>query len=152
MADAEDRRTEEDAEATTGERVGLTYAPPYDPSQEIDPRAAPVVESKDVLSKGDFEYFRQQMERTSMYGRIGVVLVVFVLLLANIWLTRQSTTDIVWNIDQARLHQSEFEDGVQRQLIAMERKLGEIEEQNEALVRRLEGRGESLDPVAKAPR
>ena len=105
----------------------MSFAPPYDPSQELDPSKAPVVNTPEPLRREDFEYFRQQIERNARYARLALMVAVVALLLGNIWLTRQSTADIIQNIDLDRGHQSNFEDGVDSRLAKIEQRLAAME-------------------------
>ncbi len=108
-------------------QAGMSFAPPYDPSQELDPSKAPVVSTPEPLRREDFVYFRQQIERNARYARLALMVAVVALLLANIWLTRQSTSNIIQNIDLDRDHQSSFEDGVDSRLNKIEQRLTAID-------------------------
>ena len=114
--------------------AGLSFAPPYDASQEIDPAKAPVVETAAPMRREDFEYFRQRMEKKAMLGRVVLFASVLLLLLFNLWLTQRGTEDVVHNVDESRLHQSEFEDSVNAQLNQIESALSTIQLQQRVLM------------------
>ena len=136
----------------TGSSAGLTYAPPYDPSQEMDPNDAPVLKTKTPMRREDFEYFRRQMERKAMFGRAALLLVVFTLLLANIWLTRRSTSDIIMNINEDRLHQSDIDDQLQQHLTLIKQRLDVLEAQSQRLLLATGAEEPApVEPAAPAP-
>jgi len=108
-------------------RAGLSYAPPYDPSKEMDPTSAPVIETPKQVRREDFDFFRKRIALQAFYGRLLIFTLLFVAMLVNIVLTLQSKDDIILNINETRAHASTFEDGVQRELLHLHKKVDELE-------------------------
>lgn len=82
-------------------RAGLTYAPAYDPSTELDPSKVEPVKPQEDLEQ--LQYFRQQEAKRTMVARAILLSVIFLMLGANLLQSRQMHDDVLTNLDQTRL-------------------------------------------------
>ena len=95
--------------------AGLSYAPPYDKTSELDPKSVhPVLISSGDLSK--LEYFQQLHARHTLWARAVLLVVIFGMLAVNMWLTQRNYTAVVVNMDQARMAQSDIDEANARRL------------------------------------
>ena len=104
--------------------AGLTFAPPYDPTQELDPDTAEVVRQEPDLS--ELRYFKEAEQKRTLRARVGLLALIFTMLAGNMWLTWASQSAIQANVDQTRLDQVALTESVESQV-------GALRAQNEAL-------------------
>ena len=127
--------------------AGLSYAPPYDPSQELDPSSVkPVVVPAADLSK--LEFFQEQAARRTLVARVLLLGVIFGMLALNVWATWRNHETLLINIDQARLEQAQVLETTQADLARVEAQLERLTAQVDAL--RASAAGETPPPVAVA--
>ncbi len=112
--------------------AGLSYAPPYDPSQELDPSKVKAVNPSgfDVQT---LEYFRDLQEKRVGARRGMLVILGFMLLGINIWLTQRNYEAVVINVDQARLAQAEMDERSGVRFSVLNARIDELEKEVVAL-------------------
>ena len=106
--------------------AGMTFAPEYDKSSEIDPSA---VEAVNVVSANleKLEYFQAQQARKTLVARTVLVVLIFGMLSANMWLTSRNYDHMLINLDQARSAQAKLEETTWRHLKGLDDRLAVIE-------------------------
>ena len=82
-------------------RAGLTYAPEYDASTELDPSKVQPVKPQEDLEQ--LQYFQQQEARRTMVARAVLLSVIFLMLGANLLQSKQMHDDVLTNLNQTRL-------------------------------------------------
>lgn len=107
--------------------AGMSYAPAYDPSQEFDPQAAPVVVPGPEIAR--MEYFQQQEVRRTTMARVALLVVIFGMLAANMWQTQRLHDNLVFNIDQTRLAQAQLDDDAAVRIAELEAQITELDRQ-----------------------
>ncbi len=81
--------------------AGLTYAPEYDKSSELDPSKVKPVEAPQELEQ--LQYFRQADAKRTMVARAVLLSIIFVMLGANLWQSKRMHDDVLTNLNQTRL-------------------------------------------------
>ncbi len=102
------------------------------PSPHIEDQAANTgVAAEDTATVGieALEYYRRLHGRHTLYARVALLTVIFVMLGANMFLTQRNYHALLINMDQSRLAQADL---IDRQL--------EMVEQHERTIARLEAR------------
>jgi len=108
------------------QQAGMTFAPAYDKSTELDPSA---VEAVNVVSANleKMEYFQAQQAQKTLIARAVLVLLIFGMLSANMWLTNRNYEHMLINLDQARSAQAKLEETTWRHLKDLDARLAAIE-------------------------
>ncbi len=105
--------------------AGLVYAPPYDASSELDPASAEAIsEASDDLKS--LAYFQEMHARQTNRARAILLGTVFLMLVGNMVLTGQMRSDVMTNLDQARLDQAALSEMVQTRVIALESRIAAL--------------------------
>ena len=145
MADAatpENKATDDGKDDSEAGSAGLTYAPPYDPSNELDPKRVRAIQGGSFdLSR--LEYFQQQAARRTLFARLLLLLVIFGMLFVNMWLTQRNYEHMLINLDETRSAQSGLEEVTWVHL-------RELKSDNKELLQRvgnLEAKLEAMAPV-----
>ncbi len=108
--------------------AGLVSAPPYDPSSELDPSLVePVVPSGDDLQ--NLAYFREQHAQQTFRARATLIAIIFIMLAGNMWLTWRANTEVMSNLDQARLDQAALSETIEVRVTALEAALNQLSAQ-----------------------
>jgi hypothetical protein len=108
-------------------QAGLSYAPPYDKSQEFDPDKAEVITTPETVKPEDFEYFRERMEKQGSLLRVLVVTVLIIAVGTNMLLTLRSQRMVVQNINQARADQVDLDERLVGELEALNQRVRSLE-------------------------
>lgn len=116
------------------------------PVADTDPKALP-------FDKDYFERHKEELRRQTLVGRVALFVAIIGLLLVNIYYTNKNTTDLLENINWARMEEADNE--VATHLRNLETRLAALEQQNQKLIQLLETRGqapkaEPVEPAAPA--
>ena len=108
----------------SGSSAGLTFAPPYDPSQELDPQTVQAVrENPDIR---ELRYFKEHEARRTTRSRVALLALIFTMLAGNMYMTWASQAAVQSNLDQTRLDQVALTE-------AVESRVGALTAQNKAM-------------------
>lgn len=116
-----------------------------DRSEELAHRAphaghatSPDIDNYLPLDRAFFERHKEELKRNTLLGRALLILAIFGMLAANLYFTRQSTIDVVENINWSRIGQGSMEDDVATQIKSLDNRIRVIEEQNRRLIQAIE--------------
>jgi len=105
--------------------AGLSYAPPYDQSQELDPKTVkPVLIPSGDLSK--LEYFQHLHARHTLWARAVLLAIIFGMLAINMWQTQRNYTAVIINMDQARMAQADIDEANANRLAEISGELAKL--------------------------
>jgi hypothetical protein len=87
--------------------AGLAFAPPYDPSDELDPTAVTAVNVQ-RFDPRVLEFYQEQLAKRTMVARVVLLLAIVGMLGANIFLSQRNYEALLINVNQARSAQLEL--------------------------------------------
>lgn len=79
------------------------------------------------------EFYRKQDARRTLVARSVLLTMIFGMLGANMWMTHQARTDMLTNLDQARLAQVQLDEHDEARIDALTQDLAALQQQVEAL-------------------
>jgi hypothetical protein len=88
--------------------AGLAFAPPYDPSDDLDPSAVHAVPPTKGFDPSVLEFYQQQAARRTMVARVVLLVAIVGMLGVNIYLSQRNYEALLINVDQARSAQLEL--------------------------------------------
>ncbi len=106
-------------------RAGLTYAPAYDASTELDPEKVEPVKPQEDLEQ--LQYFQQQEARRTMVARAVLLSVIFLMLGANLLQSRQMHADVLTNLNQTRLDLVALNEASGNEITELNARLAELQ-------------------------
>ncbi len=115
--------------------AGLAFAPPYDPSEDMDPHAA-AADNTDTFDVHQLAYYQELERQRSFKTRLLLVGLVLVLIVANMWMVqsnRASMSDANAQINE-QLNQATSD----RSVIVDQLELGDVRTQLSDIATRLE--------------
>ena len=136
-------------EKTNGKKgapAGLAFAPPYDPSNDLDPSKAVAV-STEGFDVHKLAYYQELERQRSFKTRVLLVGLVLVLILANMWMVqsnRASMSDANAQINE-QLNQATSD----RSVIVDQLELGDVRTQLADIATRLERIETSLETLGQ---
>ncbi len=124
--------------------AGLVSAPPYDPSSELDPSLVePVTPGSDDLQS--LSYFKEQHAQQTFRARAVLLTIIFVMLAGNMWLTWQTRSSVMANLDQTRLDQAALSELMETRVTSLETQISDLT----AMVGAHQARQEALAAAAE---
>ena len=100
--------------------AGLAFAPPYDPSDELDPSAVTAVNVQ-RFDPRVLEFYQQQAAKRTMVARLVLLASIVGMLAANIHLSQRNYEALLINLDQARSAQAQLAEVTWARLEALEK-------------------------------
>ena len=79
------------------------------------------------------EFYTQKEAKRTFVARAVLLTLIFGMLSANMWMTKRNHEAILVNIDQSRLEQVAFDEGQQKDLVAIHKKMLNMEAQLTAM-------------------
>ena len=114
---------------TGTKQAGMAYAPPYDPTSELNPASVTGVDDTMRFDIRQLEYFQRQQERRVNVSRAMILALAFTLMAVNIWLTERNNEALLINVDQARLAQSEMDERNSVRFNVLKARLAKLEKE-----------------------
>ncbi len=112
--------------------AGLTYAPPLsEPTDILDPATG-------TFDLKELAFYKDQERKANLRARLLLFSAVFVMLLANLWLTNRNSQadlavltqgigEVIENIDQTRADQTQLAEYLERQMEIMTETVAELQ-------------------------
>jgi hypothetical protein len=107
----------------------MVHAPPYDPHSELDPATAESIRDSAPDDLENLAYYQEQHTRQTNRARAGLLTVIFVMLAGNMFLTWQTASVVMGNLNQTRLDQAALSDMVQTRVTALETQIVTLQAQ-----------------------
>ena len=115
--------------------AGLSFAPAYDPSQELDPENAETV-ATEGFDVHKLAYYQEQERKRAFKIRLGLMGVIFAMIVANMWMVDSNRSSMALANSQinTQLNQATSD----RSVIVDQLELADVSQHLDAISERLE--------------
>jgi len=115
--------------------AGLAFAPPYDPTKELDPSQAETVKPEG-FDVHQLAYYQELERQRSFKLRVGLIGVVFAMILANMWMVQNNKDSMA--ASNERINEQLNQATSDRSVIVDQLELADVSQHLDAISERIE--------------